>query len=132
MKARHGEHSIKMVRICDYKNKAEDDKQIHYASIIQKLQRELRLYVSSFLDSGVMELSSVGISSSLPSLTSTDKEQLLVSLPILKVEGFRRMTTRSKCHKGYPRSSLMRTITVSLMIYLLVHQVSLKYPIMML
>jgi hypothetical protein len=30
------------------KNKGENDKQIHYASIIQKLQRELDLEVSSF------------------------------------------------------------------------------------
>lgn len=30
------------------KNKGEHDKQIHYASIIQKLQRELDLEVSSF------------------------------------------------------------------------------------
>ena len=43
-----------MIRICDYKNKAEDDKQIRYASIIQKLQRELSLDVSSFPDSGMI------------------------------------------------------------------------------
>lgn len=30
------------------KNKGENDKQIHYASIVQKLQRELNLEVSSF------------------------------------------------------------------------------------
>ena len=64
-----------MVRICDYKNKAEDYRLIHYASTLQKLQRELRLDVSSFPDSGMIELSSDGISSSLPSLTSTDKGQ---------------------------------------------------------
>jgi hypothetical protein len=55
-----------MVRICNYKNKAEDDKQIHYASSIQELQREKRLDVSSFPDSGMIELSSDGISSSPP------------------------------------------------------------------
>ena len=38
------------------KNKDEFDKQIHYASIIQKLQKELVLGVSSFPQLGIMAL----------------------------------------------------------------------------
>ena len=38
------------------KNKGEFDKQIHYASIIQKLQKELVLGVSSFPQLGIMAL----------------------------------------------------------------------------
>jgi hypothetical protein len=38
------------------KNKGEYDQQIHYASIIQKLQKELNLEVSSFSQLGIIAL----------------------------------------------------------------------------
>jgi hypothetical protein len=56
MRMRHWVPTQSLERICYAKNKNEYDKLEHYASIIQKLQNELGLTVSSFHDIGLSAL----------------------------------------------------------------------------